>query len=153
VQAPGKAVTAQQWFKQLPVAGGEVTLPGGATAEGAIVGFTYPVFFRSLKLDLKNLWGGALLQTQRITEALVDLKTVLATIGGDNANWPGEDVSARLAADVPGAVARRFVRRVTIVQDEGAESDDHDPRITISERSPYPFTLYAIRQDKVAIGE
>jgi hypothetical protein len=141
------------WYRGLTVAGGQVLLPAGVTATSAQIGFTYPVAFTSLKLDLKNLWGGALLQTQRITEALIDLLCTLCTISGDNPNWPGEDVSSRLATDVPGIVPRRFVKRVTIVQDESAETDDHDPRISITEQSPYPFTLYAIRQDKVAIGE
>ena len=141
------------WYPGVVVTGGQVNLPNGATASTAQVGFTFPVAFTSLKLDLRNLFGGALLQTQRITEALVDVLTVLCTISGDNETWPGEDLSSRLAFDVPGAVARRFTRRVTIVQDESSESDDHDPRISIAEQSPDTLTLYAIRQDKVAIGE
>lgn len=141
------------WYASLTPVSGQVTLPAGVTATAAQIGLTYPVFFRSLKLDLRNLWGGALLQTQRIAEALIDLLCAFCTIGGDNQNWPGEDVSSRLAGDVAAIVPRRFVKRVTIVQDESAETDDHDPRITISEQTPYAFTLYAIRQDKVAIGE
>jgi hypothetical protein len=141
------------WYPDLTVAGGQVLLPNGATAETAQVGFTFPIQFKSLKLDVRNVYGGVLLTTQRITEALVDLLCTLCTVGGDNPNWPGEDVSSRLAGDVPGMVARRFTRRVTIVQDESSESDDHDPRITITEQTPYPFTLYALKQDKVAVGE
>jgi hypothetical protein len=141
------------WYPGLVVAGGQVTLPAGEMAQWAWVGFTYPIFFRSLKLDLRNLYGGALLQAQRITEALIDVECVLCTVNGDNPNWPGEDVSTRLASDVEAANPRRVTKRVTIVQDESSETDDHDPRISITEQSPYPFTLYAIRQDKVAIGE
>jgi hypothetical protein len=141
------------WYQGLVVTGGAVTLPNGATTTTAQIGFTYPIAFKSLKLDLRNLFGGALLQAQRITEALIDVECVLCTIGGGNPNWPGEDVSTRLATDVPGVAAKRVTRRVTIVQDESSESADHDPRITITEQSPFPFTLYAIRQDKVAIGE
>lgn len=141
------------WYKGLVVTGGQVTLPNAATATMAQVGLTYPVAFTSLKLDLRNLYGGALLQAQQIKEALVDVETVLCTVGGNNPNWPGEDISVRLATDVPGVVPQRVTRRVTIVQDESSETDDHDPRITITEQTPYPFVLYAIRQDKVAVGE
>jgi hypothetical protein len=141
------------WYADLAVNAGEVTLPDGETASTVQIGQTYPVAFKSLKLDLRNLYGGALLQAQRITEALIDVLTVLCTVNGDNPNWPGEDISTRLASDVPGPIPRRVTKRVTIVQDESSETDDHDPRITITEQSPYPFTLYAIRQDKVAIGE
>jgi hypothetical protein len=141
------------WYANLLVTGGQVTLPAGVTALSGTWGLTYPVAFTSLKLDLRNLYGGALLQAQDITEALVDVETVLCTVNGGNPNWPGEDVSTRLASDVPAAVARRVTKRVTIVQNESSETDDHDPRITITEQSPYPFVLYAIRQDKVAIGE
>ena len=149
----GSANAGGAWYRNLVVAAGQVTLPAGVTATSASVGVTYQVFFRSLKLDLRNLYGGALLQAQRITEALIDVFTALCTVGGDNVNWPGEDVSARLASDTPGMSARRMTRRVTIVQDESSETDDHDPRITITEQTPYAFGLYAIRQDKVAVGE
>jgi hypothetical protein len=141
------------WYPDITVAGGQVLLPNGVTASTAQIGFTYPVAFKSLKLDLKNVYGGVLLTAQRITEALIDVLCTLCTVSGDNPNWPGEDISSRLAGDIPGIVPRRLTKRVTIVQDESAESDDHDPRITITEQSPYPFTLYAIRQDKVATGE
>ena len=147
------------WYAGLVVTGGQVTLPGGALAVWAWIGLTYPIHYRSLKLDLRNLYGGALLQDQRIAEALIDVETVLCTVNGDNPNWPGEDISTRLASDIPApgilgaAHARRITKRVTIVQDESSETDDHDPRISITEQSPFPFTLYALRQDKVAIGE
>jgi hypothetical protein len=141
------------WYQGLTVAGGQVLLPAGVTATSAQVGFTYPVAFTSLKLDLRNVYGGVLLTSQRITEALIDLLVSYCVIGGGNANWPGETVSSRLAGDVPGIVPRRLVHRTTIVQDESSETADHDPRIIITEQTPYPFTLYAIRQDKVAVGE
>lgn len=139
-----------RWFPQLPVTGGTVTLPGGAVATGAQIGFTYPIAFTSLKLNLK-VFNGALLQRQRIASCIVDVKTALCTVSGDGVD--GETLDARVEADVQGTSAKRFNREFTIQTTGDSETGDRDPRIVITEQTPYDFVLYALKPNLVAAGD
>ncbi len=136
------------WISGMAVADDEITLETAAST--VQIGFTYPVEFTSLKLDLR-IFNGALLQRQSIDAAIIDLLTAGCTITGENGAG-GEYVDVRLSTDLPGAQARRVTREVTIDTITDTETGARDPRILINEQTPYDFVLYAIKSNQVSVG-
>lgn len=138
------------WYSGLTVEDGQVTLPNGATTTSAQVGFTYPCYFKSLKLNLR-VFNGALLQRQRIASAIIDILTTECTIGADDG--PGELISTRRASDVPAAQPHRVTREVTVTEQYDLETGWRDPRIVIQEQTPYNAVIYAIKPNRVVAGD
>jgi hypothetical protein len=139
----GETVRILADYVQVPdqvVVGGRITLEVAATV--VLVGQGYLARFKSLKLD-KQL-GGELNMRQRVTDCTVSMKTAKARCGLDGG--PLETISPRTAADVPGMVARRVIRDVSLAGDS-----DRDPRIVIEDDTALDSVIYSLKP-RVAVG-
>ncbi|HUO22696.1 MAG TPA: hypothetical protein VMU59_09300 [Caulobacteraceae bacterium] len=122
----------------LPVTGGQVTLPGGATTTQAQVGLGFQTRFQSLTLDVQAL-SGALNLRQMVKGVVVRLKTALAMVGVAGSALM-ERVSPRTAAQVPGAAAQPVIQPVTV----GANSQ-RQATIVITDDTAYDHVIYSIK--------
>lgn len=139
----GETVRILADYIQVPdqkVVGGQIMLDVAAAV--VLVGLPYLARFKSLKLD-KQL-GGDLNMRQRVVGCVVSMKTALASCGVDGN--PLEQFSPRLAADVPGLVAKRIIRDVTLTGDA-----DRDPRIVIEDDTALDSVIYSLKP-KVIVG-
>ena len=125
---------------QVVSASGTVTLASPASV--VLVGQPAPVLFRSLKLDIA-LVGGTLLKTQRVAQLLVDIEAATCQVGLDGGL--SELFSSRLPGDVAGVTSRKAVKRVAI-----AGGSSRDPRLLITEASPYDFGLFSLKPEIVS---
>jgi hypothetical protein len=126
------------------VADFQVTL--AAPASRVLVGLPYVFKVRSLKLDQEL--GGSLNMRQRVVGCTVSMKTALAKAGAEinGVAGPTETISPRLPSDVPGMIAKRCIKNVSIAGDS-----DRDVRLVITDDTAYDAVLYSLKPT-VAVG-
>lgn len=133
------------WYPGLAPAAGALALPAGVTASAVQAGFSYPVAFKSLKIVTPQGFSDtSLMDKARIAGALVDAYGALYTVASDDGDF-SELVSNRTVATIPQIAPARTIRQVTLIENRDSETSSRDPRVLVSEATPFDFVLYGLK--------